>query len=178
MSGVRMGERLLQLGVSDARLAAVLAAKVGLSGHAAIAVADEASAARAQEAASEAGVLIDVRVAPLEALPFPDASIDVVVVHGVAALETGARPSSPAGALRECHRTLRRGGRIIIVEPGAQQGALAQLGGLLRRQSHSSPPSSDHQIVDALEGVGFRPVRIVGELDGLRFIEGLKSVSL
>src|SRR5439155_8639894 len=86
MSGVRMGERLLQLGVDDARLAGVLAAKVGLSGHAAIAVADEASGERARDAAADAGVLVDVRVTPLDALPFPDACLDVVIVHGVGTL--------------------------------------------------------------------------------------------
>ena len=48
MSGVRMGERVLQIGVDDPAVAGALAAKVGLSGNAAIAVADERVAARAQ----------------------------------------------------------------------------------------------------------------------------------
>ena len=36
MTGVRMGERVLQIGMTDASLTGVLSAKPGLSGHAAI----------------------------------------------------------------------------------------------------------------------------------------------
>ena len=41
MSAVRMGERVLQIGIDDASIASAIAAKVGLSGHAAIIVAEE-----------------------------------------------------------------------------------------------------------------------------------------
>ena len=44
MSGVRLGERLLQIGVDDPPLLGALAAKVGLSGHAAVVTLDERSA--------------------------------------------------------------------------------------------------------------------------------------
>ena len=47
MSAVRMGERVLQIGVDDPTIASAIAAKVGLSGNAAIAVTDERDAARA-----------------------------------------------------------------------------------------------------------------------------------
>jgi len=50
MSAVRMGERVLQVGVDDPAVASAIAAKVGLSGHAALAVADERDAARARGA--------------------------------------------------------------------------------------------------------------------------------
>src|SRR5262249_52918341 len=46
MAGVRMGERILQVGFHDPQLTAVLAAKPGLSGSVAIAVSDEEHAAR------------------------------------------------------------------------------------------------------------------------------------
>ena len=51
MSGVRTGERVLQIGVDDASLVGAIAAKVGLSGHAAIVVATERAAAAARAAA-------------------------------------------------------------------------------------------------------------------------------
>ena len=54
MSGVRMGERLLQIGVDDPALTGALAARTGLSGHAAIAVTSEQAADRARSAAAEA----------------------------------------------------------------------------------------------------------------------------
>ena len=64
MTGVRMGERLLQIGVDDPSLVGALAAKVGLSGTAAVAVDNERDANRARAVAAKAGVLIDVQVAP------------------------------------------------------------------------------------------------------------------
>ncbi len=48
MSGVRLGERVLQVGVDDARLVGLIAAKTGLSGSAACVVADEQQAAKAK----------------------------------------------------------------------------------------------------------------------------------
>ena len=171
MSGVRMGERLLQVGVENAATAGVIAAKVGLSGSAAVAVPDEAAAGRVHSAAADAGVLMDVRVTPLNALPLPDASIDVVVVHALQALG-GAGGS--LGALRECHRVLRRGGRVIVMEAGRPAGAFDRLRVLLRgRQERAGQANSP--AVAAVQAAGFRPVRTVGELDGVRFTEGLKA---
>ena len=68
MSGVRMGERALQIGIDDPSLASAIAAKVGLSGHAALAVNDDRTAAKARSAAATAGVLVDVLVTPLDSL--------------------------------------------------------------------------------------------------------------
>src|SRR5262245_54093595 len=81
MSGVRMGERALQIGVDDPTLVGSIAAKVGLSGHAAIVVGQERHAATARAAAAKSGALADVQVASLDALPFDDKAFDVVVVH-------------------------------------------------------------------------------------------------
>ena len=62
MTGVRMGERALQMGIEDPSLVGAIAAKVGLSGHAVIVVRDEREAARARSAAEKAGALVDVQV--------------------------------------------------------------------------------------------------------------------
>ena len=48
MSGVRMGERVLQIGIDDPAVAGALAAKVGLSGHAAMALTGEPDAVKAR----------------------------------------------------------------------------------------------------------------------------------
>ena len=170
MSGVRMGEHLLQVGVDDAATAGVLAAKVGLSGSAAIAGPDEASADRVRRAAAEAGALVDVHVTPLDALSLPDVGVDVVVVHALQALDSAGGVN---GAMRECYRVLRHGGRIIVMEAGEQEGAFGKLSAMLRGQ----PGGAGHvtgAAVAAAEAAGFRPVRVVGELDGIRFTEGLK----
>src|SRR6188474_3391853 len=81
MSGVRMGERALQIGIDDRSLAGAIAAKVGLSGHAAFAVASDDKAAQARNAGAAAGVLVDVQASTLDTLPFAADAFDVVVVH-------------------------------------------------------------------------------------------------
>src|SRR6266850_293625 len=116
MSAVRMGERVLQVGVDDAAVASAIAAKVGLSGHAAIAVADERDAARAHGAAASAGVLVDVKVAPLASLPFESDAFDLVVVHGVHGLVSSLDADARLAAMREWRGVLRQGGRVMTIE--------------------------------------------------------------
>ncbi|MEQ1756869.1 MAG: methyltransferase domain-containing protein [Vicinamibacterales bacterium] len=167
MTGVRMGERLLQIGVDDPDVAGAIAAKVGLSGSAAVAVRDESGAARARTAAARAGALIDVSETSLEALPYPDASFDVVVVHGIRVAVGERVPGVSVDALKQCLRVLRPGGRMVVITPGPKSG----LGALLR----PSPATPANVAAEALTAAGFRPVRVVGELEGLRFTEGLKA---
>ena len=52
----------------------------------------------------------ELRVADGEALPYPDASFDVVYGHGVIQYT-----ASPARLIRECHRVLRPGGAAIFM---------------------------------------------------------------
>ena len=63
MTGVKMGERMLQIGCASGGRMAAVAAKVGLSGLAVVVVPDDSSAARAVKGAAEAGVLVDVKTA-------------------------------------------------------------------------------------------------------------------
>ena len=170
MSGVRMGERLLQVGDVDAAIAGNIAAKVGLSGSAAAVALDEAGAARARASAAEAGVLVDVEIAPLERLPFADAAFDVVVVHGIDRLTGRVDQPALAAAAREWYRVVRQGGRVITIEAGTRRGLAGLFGGT---SSATSPSASAATAV--LESGGFRPVRIVGDLEGFKFSEGLKS---
>src|SRR5262245_17942282 len=53
MSAVRLGERALQIGLDDPKVAAAIAAKTGITGLATIVVSDEAAAGTAREAAGE-----------------------------------------------------------------------------------------------------------------------------
>ena len=50
MSGVRLGERALQIGLDDPNIAALIAAKTGMTGQASLVVGDEAAAASARDA--------------------------------------------------------------------------------------------------------------------------------
>ena len=100
MTGVRMGERALQLGIDDPSLVGAIAAKVGLSGHAAIVVRDEREAAKARSAAEKAGALVDVQVRPNAALPFEGDSFDVIVLHAANGKSGSFQDASSAETLR------------------------------------------------------------------------------
>lgn len=171
MSGVRMGERVLQIGFDDPSLAGTLAAKVGLSGHATMAVTDEPTAVRARAAAQNAGALVDVQVTPLHALPFANESFDVIVVHGTGGLLSSLDDSPRVALLREGFRTLRVGGRIVIIEAGARSGLAA----LLRPQRTDRKYDAAGGAVAALVKAGFRAPRVLAEREGYRFSEGMKA---
>jgi SAM-dependent methyltransferase len=171
MTAVRMGERVLQIGFDDAALASALAAKVGLSGNAAIVVTDDAAAARARTAAASAGVLVDVQVTPLAPLPFESGAFDLVIAHSMRGLVSSLDANARTEALREWHRVLRTGGRVMTIEAGAASG----LKGLLRQPQGNDAYAESGGVVGALEAAGFRPVRILAEREGYRFAEGIKA---
>ena len=166
MSGVRMGERVLQIGIDDPLVMSLVAAKPGLSGESSLIVGDDTSAVRARRAITETGALVNVRVHPVEPLPFDDESFDVVVVHN----RNGQLTTSGEGRARtldECHRVLRPGGRVVVFDKGDPSG----LSALFKSRADSTEAEAT---VQALEGSGFRAVRILGNRDGYKFIEGLK----
>ena len=167
MSGVRMGERTLQIGIADPSLASAIAAKVGLSGHAAIAVNDDRSAAKARAEAATAGVLVDVQVTPLDSLPFPDGSFDAIVLHAGSEALPPLDGSVAVAMLREGHRVLRTGGRIVVFEGGPRGG----VGAWFRSRQ---PPLNPGVAAGALGAAGFRAARPLAEREGYQFTEGLK----
>jgi ubiquinone/menaquinone biosynthesis C-methylase UbiE len=170
MTGVKMGDRFVQIGcVHGGRLGAV-AAKVGLSGRAVVVAPDEASAARARKGAEDAGVLVEIEVAPPTRLPLEDEAFDLAVVDDTAGLLGTLSPERRVAAIRELVRVLRPAGRVMIVGAAPRGG----FGALLTR-AQSGPPfvaSGDANI--ALEADGFRSVRTLAEREGLVFVEGIK----
>jgi hypothetical protein len=152
MTGVRMGERYVQIFCSDATLTAGLASKVGLSGVAAVATPDETQAARARTAASNAGALVDVRVTPLASLPWPRDSFDMVVIDNTREHFTALTDTDRAALLTAAKQVLRQGGRVEVIE-----------------RVRSTPSEA------LLATAGLRPVRTLAETDGFRFVEGLNA---
>ena len=159
MTGVRMGERFLQIGCYDAALLAGLAAKVGLSGTAAVAAVDEDDARRARAAGAKVGALIEIydleggRAWPIDAGQF-DMSVVDDTTEGFAKLDASVRQS----CLRNALVAVRPGGRIEIV---------ARL--------KSEVPAYD--ALSELSAAGFKPVRVLAERDRFRFLEGLRAAS-
>lgn len=67
--------------------------------------------ARAQASAVEAGVRATPVLAEVEALPLRTGSVDVVLSNGVVSLS-----ARKARLLREAHRVLRPGGRLVLAD--------------------------------------------------------------
>ena len=171
MSAVRMGERVLQIGVDDPAVASAIAAKVGLSGAAAIAVTDDRDAETLACRAQAPGVLVDVKVTSLAALPFGDDAFDLVIVHSARGLLSDLDENSRAAAMRECRRVVRHGGRVMTIEAGAVSGIKS----LIRQRRSDDAYIDGGGAVSALETAGFRPVRLLADREGYKFAEGIKS---
>jgi SAM-dependent methyltransferase len=155
MTGVRMGERFLQIGCNDKALLAGLAAKVGLSGTAVVAAFDSNQAKLAESIGRKVGALIDVKdIQEGRAWPIDDGTFDLVVVDDTA--EGFVDLDRPLEVLRNGWRALRPGGRIEIVTP----------------VKNAHPPIDFEKL---LAEAGFKPVRILAESNGLRFVEGLRT---
>lgn len=156
MTGVRMGERFLQVGCHDKALLSGLAAKVGLSGTAAVAAFDDEQVKRAASVGAKVGALIETHKIDGPALPFDADQFDMVVVDDTNGTFGAIEDARRVGYLRDAMRTVRHGGRIEVVE-----GSVKRAGG--------------YDAMRDLTAAGFKPVRVLAERDGWRFIEGLRT---
>jgi ubiquinone/menaquinone biosynthesis C-methylase UbiE len=171
MTGVKMGERLLQIGSADRAMLGALAAKVGLSGRAAAVVFGDADAQRAQASAARAGALVDLDVSRDGTMSFEADGFDLLVIDNTDGLIGAMTPERRVRTLQEARRVLRPGGRIIIVETAERGG----LGALFSRAPMNAHYRTGGGATAALEAEGFRSVRVLAERQGRRFIEGLKA---
>ena len=166
MSGVRPGERVLQVGIDDPAIAGAIAGKPGLNGRSAFLVADDGGASLARKVAEDALTLADVETAPLVRVPFDDAAFDVVVLH----TRTGAAGALDADALltllRDAYRALRPGGRVVVMGWGTPVGLKAML--------RPSMPRAAAPVEEVLQRAGYRPVRVLADREGYLFTEGLR----
>lgn len=80
---------------------------------------DTAMFERARKRAERAGLTVDLRCAPAEAIPFPDASFDVVV-----STLTLCTVDDPTQAVRELRRVLRPTGELRFWEHVRPHGAV------------------------------------------------------
>jgi SAM-dependent methyltransferase len=170
MTGVKMGDRLLQVGCAHGGRLAAVAGKVGLSGRAIAVVPDEASAARARNAAAKAGVLVEIDIAPPVKLPNEDRAFDLVVVDDTEGLVGALGPEDRVASIRELLRVLRAGGRVVMIGAAPRGG----IGALISRAQSGPPFVASGGASALLEADGFKAVRLLAERDGLVFIEGVK----
>jgi len=143
LSGAQAGQSVLDVGCGTGYLTRRAARAVGPTGRA---VGVDPAAPVIEYARGVSPPQCDFHIASGEALPEPDASFDVVVsslaIHHIP-------PASRPTALREMHRVLRPGGRLLIADfrpprnhavnhligaltgPAMQHNPIGQLAGLI-----------------------------------------------
>jgi ubiquinone/menaquinone biosynthesis C-methylase UbiE len=168
MPGVKLGDRLLVLGVSDLALIGALAGKAGLTGRTVILDATEETTAAAASAVERDGHLVESFSAPWAMLPFEPHSFDVVVLRDV--LKT-LNADDRLRCAREVYRVLRPGGRSMVIE-GKSQGLL---GGLMGGNPVDPQYARSGGAPHVLDAAGFRAARTLAERDGQQFVEGIKA---
>src|SRR4051812_26109268 len=134
MTGVKLGDQVLQYGCASGGPLAAVAAKVGLSGRAVAAVPDAASAARAEKAAARAGVLVEVEMVNGTHLPFDDGVFDLAIVDDTGNAFSTLPAETRVAIVRDVARVVRPGGRAMMIGQGGRQGLAA-----LFSRSQSAP---------------------------------------
>ena len=141
-------ESVLDVGCGTGTLAIAAKRRVGPAGEVDAIDASREMIERATRKAAKARVNVHFQVAIVEALPFPDASFDVVV--STLMLHHLPRPVR-AQSLQEIARVLKPRGRLLAVDfatpANARRGLLARL----HRHGHLALPA----MLDLLTGAGF-----------------------
>ena len=162
------GESVLEVGCGTGEVALRAKARVGPSGSVAGIDPSPEMIAEARRKAARSKLDIDYRVATVEALPFADATFDVVLsslmMHH---LPEDLKPR----ALAEIRRVLKPGGRLLVVdfkEPASRLGRLMPVWLVHRRV-----PSGLQNLPGLLEAAGFAAVEAGGTgFDYLGFVQG------
>ena len=170
MTGVKLGDRVLQIGCAHGGRLAAIAAKVGLSGRAVVVVSDQASAERAQKGAANAGVLVEVEMGEGTRLTADAASFDLAIVDDAGGAFSAMRVEDRVATMREFARVVRPGGRAMIIGSAPREGLAA----LLSRGQPTPSLAASGAASAALEADGFRGVRTLAAREGLVFVEGIK----
>jgi demethylmenaquinone methyltransferase/2-methoxy-6-polyprenyl-1,4-benzoquinol methylase len=112
-TGLRPGQRALDVAGGTGDLASGMAKQVGRGGLVVLSDVNAAMLARGRDALTDRGQVANVRfaIADAEKLPFPDTSFDCVTIG------FGLRNvTDKLAALRSMARTLRPGGQLLVLE--------------------------------------------------------------
>lgn len=155
LAAIQPGETVLEVGCGTGQLSQRARARAGPAGRVYGIDPSAEMIAVARRKAARAQVEIDFRVASIEALPFSDASIDVVLSSLMMHHLPGDLKSR---GLAEVRRILKPGGRLLIVDMKRPGGVLSHLalstlvhGGHMRHAVQDLPP--------LITAAGFEPLR-------------------
>ena len=120
VSGVRAGDRVLDVAGGTGDLAAAFARRVGPEGEVWLTDINNAMLARGRDRLLDEGLITPAAQCDAERLPFPSEHFDVVTV--AFGLRNMTRKEA---ALAEMRRVLRPGGRLLVLEFSRVKDALA-----------------------------------------------------
>jgi SAM-dependent methyltransferase len=163
MIGVKPATNVLVIGAADPAVAAELALVTGLNGRTVVAAIDETSRSRVQAAADTAGALVDFEPIASSRLPFDADTFDIVVIQQ----ELGARRDDQRSTAAEAARVARTGGRVVAIE-GKRRSGLAMW-------RSATAQMTGEEIVALLSDAGLAAVRVLGESEGVVYVEGRKT---
>jgi ubiquinone/menaquinone biosynthesis C-methylase UbiE len=147
------GEIVLDVGCGTGDLTMVTQARTSAAGRVYGIDAAPAMIAVARRKAAQAGRVIDYRVAAVEALPFPDATFDVVV----SSLMMHHLPDDLKGrGLTEIRRVLKPNGRLLVVDAKRPAGRLGRVA--LALLVHHQMRSGVQDLPPLMEAAGFTAV--------------------
>lgn len=150
-AGLRAGTRVLEIGCGTGNL--LLLAHRLVPGVVTTGIdPDRAALARAGRKARRRGVDVRLDLGYADALPYPDASLDVVL----SSLMLHHLPEAQkAPALREVRRVLRPGGRLHLLDIGGEQHGHGLLGRRAERDEHLRGSLGADAIPSLVRGCGF-----------------------
>lgn len=153
MLHLRPGAAVLDVGCGAGEVCVELAARVGPSGRVAGIDPSDTMLAAARRAAEAARAPIELHVASVYALPFPDGTFDAVRAERVF-----QHLEDPEAGLREMLRVTRVGGRVLVFDPDHGQHGMALDNAAHRRVLEASVRAMLRMLVNPHSGTRLRPM--------------------
>lgn len=161
---LRPGERVLDVGCGTGVLTRLAAEAVGPPGQVVGIDPGPAMIAVARRKAAQTGSRAQFRLAPIERLPFPDASFDLVLsslmLHHLP-------PDVKRAGLAEVYRVLKPGGRLLAVDLDRPAHPLWWLLCWPLRLMPNIAPQLRGELPACLRAAGFAPVEVCARKYGL-----------